>query len=64
MIDMIVWMSPSLGEILGDDCGNRIVRGISFNNNGLSGLKCTKMGCLGEGIFGVSEWPWCGQGPR
>src|SRR5882724_517277 len=34
---------------MGDDCGNHIVRSISFNNNGIIRVKMCQDGGLGEG---------------
>jgi len=50
------WMDfPIIGQDLGDDCYNCIVRSISFNDNGIIRVEMHQDGCLGEGVFEALE---------
>jgi len=48
---------------LGDDRGDCIIRSVSFNNNGLSGVEMRQDRGLGKGLFDCAEC--CGvSGPQ
>src|SRR5882672_1365533 len=40
-----------LGRDLGDDCCNRIIGSVSFNNNWIIRVEMCQDGCRGEGVF-------------
>ena len=55
------WVDVAIvGGDLRDDHSDRIVRSISFNNNGIIRLECAKMGSWVKAV----RMPWCDRGPR